>query len=73
MPAARWANNGGALFALLVLLGILAWAIRGYFYAEAPVRLAFPLQGGWYSEDRSYRTRPAPRSSDRLWAQNLQW
>jgi hypothetical protein len=46
--SARWWNNGGALLSLLVFLGILAWVIRGFVYADEPARLAFPLQDGWY-------------------------
>jgi hypothetical protein len=45
---ARWLGNTGSLLTLLVFVGILAWAIRGYFFSEEPVRLAFPLQDGWY-------------------------
>lgn len=45
---ARWLHAGGALLGLLVFLGFLVFAIRGFFYPGEPVRLAFPLQGGWY-------------------------
>jgi hypothetical protein len=46
--SARWQNNGGALLSVLVFVSLLVWAVRGFFYADEPVRLTFPLQDGWY-------------------------
>lgn len=44
----RWRHNLGALVSLVVFMGFFAWAARGYFYSDTPVRLAFPLEEGWY-------------------------
>lgn len=46
--SARWWNIGSGLLALLVFGSFLGWAIRGSFYTDTPVHLAFPLQDGWY-------------------------
>ena len=45
---ARWWNHSSALLTLLIFAGFLAWTLLGYVYADEPVRLAFPLQNGWY-------------------------
>lgn len=44
----RWLGLGSNLIVLLLFLGALTITIRGYFYADQPVRLAFPLQDGRY-------------------------
>lgn len=43
-----WLGTGGALLGLLLLLGMLIFTVRGYFYAGEPARLTFPLRDGWY-------------------------
>jgi hypothetical protein len=45
---ARWRRNSGELLSLLIFAGVLAWAVRGYFYQDVPVHLEFPLRNGWY-------------------------
>ena len=43
-----WRTMSGELVTLLLFLVFLIVTIRGYFYAEEPVRLTFPLRDGWY-------------------------
>lgn len=44
----RWLGLASNLVVLLLFLGVLTITIRGYFYADQAVRLAFPLQNGRY-------------------------
>lgn len=43
-----WAKIGGTVLPLLVFLGALLFAIRGYFYSADAVSLSFPLQDSSY-------------------------
>jgi hypothetical protein len=43
-----WQRFAWPVIELLIFAGILAYALRGYFYSDPPVRLAFPLQDGRY-------------------------
>ena len=44
----EWRSTGVELFILLVFVAFLLLTVRGYFYADEPVHLAFPLDEGWY-------------------------
>jgi hypothetical protein len=44
----EWRGISSYVFTLLIFLGFLLVALRGYFYAEEPVRLTFPLRDGRY-------------------------
>lgn len=44
----QWLATGISAFEALVAVAIAVLAITGHFYAEEPVRLAFPLQDGTY-------------------------
>ncbi len=42
----NWMSLAGNMIIVLLFLGFLALSVRGYFYADEPVGLAFPLRGG---------------------------
>lgn len=45
---AFWRSNAGVLVELLVVAGLLAFALSGLFYPGEAVRMAFPLRDGRY-------------------------
>ena len=40
----QWLGTAGSALTLLCFVSILVVIVRGYFYSDDPVRLAFPLR-----------------------------
>lgn len=45
-PAPQWSRYFAPGLLSIAFLGFAVWTVRGYFYSEQPVELAFPLRDG---------------------------